>query len=186
MKTAVLLHGTCDKEEYFDMDFPSPSNAHWLPWLQQRFLRSNMLCQTPEMPCPYAPIYEEWKQIFEGFNLSSLSVVVGHSAGCGFILKWLHENPQAKLDKLVLVAPWLDPFREEGDFLKFDMKPDALTQIDKIHLLVSVDDMESVKVSVEKIISMHPKIILHTYEGKGHFCFGNIGNTFEELWEICK
>ncbi len=59
MKTPVLLHGTCDEEEYFKRDVPSPSNAHWLPWLQQKFLRSGVLYQALEIPCPYAPVYEE-------------------------------------------------------------------------------------------------------------------------------
>ncbi len=186
MKTAVLLHGTCDEEEYLEMDFPSPSNAHWFPWLQQKHLRSGILCQTLEMPHPYAPVYKEWQQTFEQLDISSLSAIVGHSAGCGFILKWLNGNPQIKLDKLIMVAPWLDPFRETNDFLKFDMKPNALNQIKETHILVSTDDMESVKISANDIIRHYPQIIVHTFAGKGHFCFGDIGNTFEELWELCK
>ncbi len=96
-------------------------------------------------------------------------------------MKWLHENPQVKLDKLVLVAPWLDPFQGTKDFLNFEMKPDALAQINEIYIFVSTDDMESVKISADKIISMYPKIILHTYDGKGHFCFDDIGNTFKNF-----
>ncbi len=66
--SAIILHGICDEHEYFEMDFPSPSNAHWLPWLQQKFLRSNVLCQKLEMPTPYNPIYKEWKKSFEKIN----------------------------------------------------------------------------------------------------------------------
>lgn len=35
MMKALLLHGTCDKEEFFDENMSSLSNAHWFPWLQK-------------------------------------------------------------------------------------------------------------------------------------------------------
>lgn len=65
MKSAIIVHGTCDAHEYLEMDFPSPSNAHWLPWLQQKFLRAGVLCQCPEMPTPYAPEYAAWRAVFD-------------------------------------------------------------------------------------------------------------------------
>lgn len=186
MKTAVILHGACDKDEYFDADFPSPSNAHWLPWLQQKFLRSGVLCQTLEMPAPYAPRYQAWRNTFEQIDTGSLSIVVGHSAGGGFILKWLHSNPRIKLDKLVLVAPWLDPFKEDGDFLEFELNQEALSHTKEVHVFASEDDMESVQLSVAKIKNKYRQLILHIFENKGHFCSADIGDTFEELWEICR
>jgi predicted alpha/beta hydrolase family esterase len=186
MKTAVILHGVCDKEEYFEMDFPSPSNAHWLPWLQQKFLRNGLLCQCLEMPAPYKPVYEEWKKTFGQLDPSDLSVVVGHSAGCGFFLKWLHENPKVALDKLVLVAPWLDPQKREASFLEFTLDKDALNNVKEAHLFFSEDDMETIKISTERIMREYPNIKRHHYADKGHFCFGDIGETFEDLWEVLK
>ena len=186
MKTAVVLHGVCDEEEYFKMDFPSPSNAHWFPWLQQNFLRAGLLCQALEMPRPYNPNYEEWKRTFEQLDIDSLSIVVGHSAGCGFILKWLHANPSIVLDKLIMVAPWLDPERSAKDFLEFELKDNALSNIKEVHILASNDDMESIKISVDEIMYKYPHINLHSFEEKGHFCLNDIGNTFEYLWDLCK
>lgn len=31
MKKAIIIHGACDKEEYFSDKYPSLSNSHWLP-----------------------------------------------------------------------------------------------------------------------------------------------------------
>ena len=183
-QTAVILHGICDEHEYFEMDFPSPSNAHWLPWLQQKLLRSGILCQCLEMPSPYKPIYEEWKKTFEQLDHSNLSVVVGHSAGCGFFLKWLCENPGVELDKLVLVAPWIDPARRETPFLEFDFKTSALDKIKEVHLIISDDDMDSIITSTNEIMVAYPNIIRHNYTGMRHFCFSTTGETFEDLWDI--
>ena len=186
MKNAVTLHGICDENEYFDMDFPSPSNAHWLPWLQQKFCRAGILCQCLEMPKPYKPVYEEWKQTFEQLNVQDLAFVVGHSAGCGFILKWLHQNPAIKFEKLILVAPWLDPTKRMGEFVQFELKPEGLKNVGEIHLFHSEDDMEAVKITQERLIAMYPKIIQHNYKNMGHFCLSDIGPTFEDLWDVLK
>jgi len=185
-KSAIILHGICSRKEYFEMDFPSPSNAHWLPWLQQKFLRNGLLCQCLEMPRPYEPKYEEWREVFEKFAHPDLSVVVAHSAGSGFILKWLHENPRTRLDKLVLVAPYIDPDGEQGDFLEFDFDKNALENVKEVYLFISSDDAKSILASTEKILDEYPAMIVHRYEGLGHFCFENTGASFEDLWEVCK
>ena len=130
MKTALILHGICPEEEFFFSKYPSPSNAWWLPWLQQQFLRAGWQCQTPELPHPYRPSYAEWKETFECFKPQKLSLLVGHSAGGGFAIKYLQEH-KLKLEKLILVAPWLDPEREFDDFLKkmeeYDVQIGVLT-----------------------------------------------------------
>lgn len=61
---AIILHGRPDYDEYYNIQGDSPSNSHWLPWLQQQFLIRGILTQTPEMPRPYEPRYEAWCQEF--------------------------------------------------------------------------------------------------------------------------
>lgn len=188
MKEAIILHGILDSKEYFEEDFPSPSNAHWLPWLQQKFLRNGVLCQCIEMPRPFEdkPSYEEWKNLFERFVSPKLSTVIGHSAGCGFFLKWLHNNQNVKLDKLVLVAPFIDPFEKRGDFLKFDLDKNALRNVKEVHLFISNDDKAAMIESTRKIIEKYHSIVVHRYADLRHFCFRNTGPTFEDLWDVCK
>jgi predicted alpha/beta hydrolase family esterase len=186
MKQAIILHGMPDKEEYYEMDFPSPSNAHWIPWLQQKFLRADILCQTPEMPKPYAPDYQAWEEAFMPFSPPNGSVFVAHSAGCGFFLRYLAARPEIKLSKLVLVAPWLDPKREIGDFMNFTLDPALENRVGDLHVLHSDDDFESIGVSVKTILDIYKNARFHLFSGKGHFCMNDIGPTFPELWDICK
>lgn len=182
MESALILHGTCDKEEFFDKDISSLSNSHWFPWLQKQFLCKNILCQTPEMPMPYNPSYENWRKTFENFYNDEVKIIIGHSAGAGFILKWLHNNPQVKLDKLIFVAPWLDTDKECADFLDFQMKDNVLDNIKEIILFYSSDDDVSILDSVNLILSHYKRIKTYRFENKGHFVYGKIGSTFPELW----
>ncbi len=108
MNNAIIIHGTCDEEEYFSDAYPSLSNSHWFPWLQKQLLIKSIFTQTPEMPEAYKPDYEKWKHEFERFSVDKETILIGHSCGGGFLIRWLSEN-KVEIDKLILVAPWLDP-----------------------------------------------------------------------------
>lgn len=187
MKTAIILHGICDADEYYNMDFPSPSNAHWIPWLQQKFLRAGRLCQALEMPTPPAPRYAEWVAVFGHVKLTADSVVVAHSAGCGFILKWLAQNSQQELARLILVAPWLDPRRKHADFLECTLDAKLSERVGRIDVLYSAnEDTDGVRETKDLILKTYPATTLHMFEDKGHFCLGDLGaHSFPELWDIC-
>ena len=90
MKTAIIIHGMPYKdEEYYNPKRPASSNCHWLPWIQKQLLLKDILAQTPEMPVPYEPEYIAWKEIFERFPLNEETILVGHSCGAGFIVRYL-------------------------------------------------------------------------------------------------
>lgn len=188
MKTAIILHGICDANEYYEMDFPSPSNAHWLAWLQQKFLRDGVLCQNPEMPHPYAAVYADWAKVFERMHVDADTTIVGHSAGCGFILKWLSEHPEIKLNKLVLVAPWIDPSRRRGDFLVCTLTEHIAQQAHEMHVFYSTDEtVEGVEKTKDMILALNPAAKLHLFTDKEHFCLDEMGtDKFPELWDVCK
>ena len=84
VKNAILLHGSCDKEEYFDDKYPSLSNSHWFPWLQKQLLINGIPAQTPEIYDAYVPNYSIWKKEFERFDVGAQTTLVGHSCGGAF------------------------------------------------------------------------------------------------------
>jgi len=88
MKTAIIIHGCPTKEEYSDSIRPSPSNCHWFPWLQRQLLLKGVLAQTPEIPDAYEPNYEKWKSMFERFDINEDTLLIGHSCGGGFLVRW--------------------------------------------------------------------------------------------------
>ncbi|KKP39485.1 hypothetical protein A2130_02375 [Candidatus Woesebacteria bacterium GWC2_33_12] len=185
MKNAILIHGTCDKEEYFDSNQPSLSNAHWFPWLQKQLLVNSIFCQTPEMPDAHTPVYDKWKKEFERFEVNEDTVLVGHSCGGGFLIRWLTEN-KIKLNKLILVAPWLDPDRvKTSGFFDFAIDSEMIKRIGEVHLLVSNDDDKDIRDSVEKIVTKLPDIKVHKFDNMGHFTFGQMKTEkFPELLNL--
>ncbi len=185
MNNAIIIHGTCDKEEYFSDKYPSLSNSHWLPWLQKQLLINNIFAQTPEMPEAYSPDYEKWSKELVRFEVNEESVLIGHSCGAGFLLRWLSEN-KVKIKKLILVAPWLDPQREKTtNFFDFKIDQNIKEKVAEIHLLASKDDDEDILQSVDIIKDSLPDVIYHEFLNYGHFCFSDMKTEkFPELLNI--
>ncbi len=185
MKTSILIHGCCDKVEFNDNQYPSGSNSHWFPWLQKQLIKNGISTQTPEMPTPFSPEYESWSKVFGQFNVDQDSVLVGHSCASGFLLRWL-QNHDVKINKLVLVAPWLDPIKKRKGFLDFELDITLQNKINEIHIFYSTNDsVAGVKESVEIISNTFPKAVLHYLDNKGHFTLEDMGTVeFPELLNI--
>jgi len=178
MKNALIIHGCCDKEEYYSDVYPSLTNSHWFPWLQKQLLVKNIFTQTPEMPEAFNPDYKKWKAEFERFDVNKESVLVGHSCGGGFLLRWLSEN-KISIEKLILVAPFLNPNKKEryGDgFLDFKIDPEIIERTNSIEVLLSDnEDVDGVKESVDTIMKTFPSATLHQFKNMGHFTYGAMG-----------
>ena len=184
MKNALIIHGTCDEEEYFSDKYPSLSNSHWFPWLQKQLLMRDIFTQTPEMPEAHIPDYKKWKQEFERFNVDENTILIGHSCGGGFLLRWLSEN-NINPQKLILVAPWLDPKRQKtAEFFEFDIDQ-KLSERTIIDLFLSEDDSEDILESIEIIQKNIPDMNIHQFKNKGHFTYEDMKvENFPELLEV--
>ena len=185
MNNAIILHGCCEKEEFFDPKIPSPSNQHWFPWLQKELSIRDILTQTPEMPEPYDPVYENWKMVMDQFSIGPDTLIVGHSCGAGFLLRWIGATKK-HLMKLVLVAPWLDVNRKRGEFLDFRIDPLIGQWTTEMSILFSTTDkVAGVNESVEILSKTFPNAKLHDFENAGHFSSGEMPRTdFPELLKL--
>ncbi len=170
MRTAIILHGKPSKEEYFDPKCPSPSNAHWLPWLQRQLLLNGILAQTPELPEPYDPDYRRWFAAFERFPIDADTMLVGHSCGAGFLVRWLSEHP-IEVGKIALVAAWMDPNRNRAramfDGLHVDSDMAARTQ--GVRLFISGDDGQEILATAALLETAIKGIELSRFTDRGHF-----------------
>ncbi len=107
MRNAILLHGKPGKEEYYDSNYPSSSNAHWFPWLQKELIKRDIAAATPEVPLAFDPQYDLWVKEVDRYKITTETILVGHSCGGGFWVRYLSEHPKVHAGKVVLVAPSL-------------------------------------------------------------------------------
>lgn len=186
MTNAIILHGMPGKDEYYSDSYPSASNSHWLPWLQKQLLIRDIVAATPEVPHAFKPQYDVWKREFERFDVTYNTLLVGHSCGGGFLVRWLSENPEVHVKKVVLVAPWLDPFREDTtDFFEFTIDPKLVQRSGELWIFDSDADSDGVHTSIERIRSEVEGVRYREFHDYGHFCRKDLGtDAFPELLDI--
>ena len=186
MKKAIIIYGSPGKEEYLNPANPSPSNHHWLPWIQRRLILKGILAQTPEMPEPYDPDYQAWKRVIEGFAPDADTLLVGHSSGGGFLLRYLSEMEKSKkVGRVVLVAPWIDPDGEfDRGFFDFEIDAGLAKKTDGLVVMYSTDDSPSVLESIAVLKKKLAGAVFQEFSGKGHFTIGRMKTEeFPELLE---
>lgn len=184
MKNAIILHGGPSKKEYYDPKAPSMSNAHWLPWLQGQLLKADIVAATPEVPFSFDRNWEVWKAEVERFSITHESILVGHSTGAGFFVKYLSIHPDLKVDKVVLVAPWLDPDREytKQFFDDFEIDPNLVSRTKGVTVFYSDNDQKSVLKTVDLLRKTVAGIKFKQFHSYGHFCIEDMKTTeFPEL-----
>ncbi len=178
----MIIHGCPSKEEYLDKHNPSPAQSHWLPWIKEQLELKEVKAETPEMPIPYEPNYEAWKNIFEQFQITEETILIGHSCGGGFLIRWLSEHPERKVEKVLLVAPWLDPAGEIAPFFTFSIDATMVRRAEKVVVFYSTDDEDTILRSVSLLKEKLPDAIFREFADKGHFCYEDLGTTaFPEL-----
>ena len=189
MSNVIILHGKPDDWEYYDSKYPSASNSHWLPWLQKECLTKDLDAATPEVFRCFDAKYQDWVNAFTRYPINNETIVVTHSCGGGILLRYLCENKNVHIKKLIMVAPWLDPLKfmqNTFGYELFDFKkdPDLLNRIGQATIFSSDDDMESIQKSVEEIRNFWPAINYREFHNYGHFCFEDINSQeFPELLE---
>jgi len=182
METAVIIHGYNDKSEYLDVNRPAASNDHWYPWIQRQLLLKGIEAQTPEMPGFYEPNYESWKEMLERFELNKNTILVGHSCGGGFLIRYLSEN-SVKVGKVVLVAPWLDPEHMiDKNFFKFEIDKNLVSKTSGLIVMYSTDDYPDILESVGILKSEIKDAKFQEFQNKGHFVLDSLKTEkFPEL-----
>lgn len=186
MKNAILLHGKPSKEEYYDPTFPSCSNYHWFPWLQKQLLVKDIKADTPEVPMAFDPQWELWCKEVERFEMTPDTMLVGHSCGGGFWVRYLSEHKDLKVGKVILVAPSLGLSWGPGGekfFEGFTIDPELVSRTKGVTIFASDNDDPAILQAVKEI---REKVLGITYKEfhLGHFTHKDMQtNEFPELLE---
>lgn len=158
-------------------------DKHWIPWLRQHLEQEGVSAIVPLMPNPWAPDYEAFKVAFEQNRIGEEDVLIGHSCGGAFLVRWLGDTKQ-KIAKLILVAPWKIP--DEGDadrerFYGFSIDESIRDRVKEIVIYTSNDEEDEGKESVRIFHgALGGKLI--ELKGHGHYTMRDMGTEeFPEL-----
>lgn len=189
MKNAILVPGRPDKEEHYDPESPSNSENHWFSWLKRQLILKDIHAVSIEPPFPFRPRYGEWKKEFERFDITPETILVGHSCGGGFLIRYLSENKDVVAGKVVLIAPWTNPLdyaeSDTADFFDFDIDKDFPKRTAGLTVFMSSDDDPSVIRTVDILKISVPGFELKKFIDKGHFTLRSLGTPeFPELLEV--
>lgn len=183
MKSAILLHGMPSREEYFDAEQPPMAQKHWFAWLRRELISRNVEALSLVLPEPYDPDYKKWKTVLEEQNIDQETMLVGHSCGAGFLVRWLSEN-KVKVGKVALVAPWIDPAHSRANKmfngLIIDMELAARTN--GVCMFYSFDDDEEELATAENLKASITNLQVVEFKDRGHFVMSSMKTEeFPEL-----
>ena len=186
MKNAILVPGRPDKDEHYDPKRPSNSEDHWFSWLKRQLILKDIHAVSIEPPFPFRPRYDEWKREFERFDITPNTILVGHSCGGGFLVRYLSEHKDLTVGKVGLVAPWINPLEYEvsdtADFFDFEIDPEFPSRTQSTAVFISSDDEPSVVKTVDILKDKVHGINYREYTDKGHFVTSTLGGeVFPEV-----
>lgn len=167
-----------------DPTLPNESNRNWLPWLQKQLTIHGIKADTPELPKAYDPEWREWAREVERYDITPDTLLIGHSCGAGFWIKYLSLHKDVKVGKVILVAPWMDPDGDEtkGFFDGFEIDPNLMSRTKGVKILHSDNDMGNVHKTVAMLRDSIKGITYQEFHKYGHFCYEDMGsNEFPEL-----
>ncbi len=196
----VLIHGgeTFDKyEDYLTslhkMDFdPNKDLTRSKRWNRQlgNNLGNSYEYIFPTMPNKYNSKYIEWKIWFEKVldYVDDGFILIGHSLGGTFLVKYLSENKiNKKIKKLILVSAVIsDPvhnrYQLDTFVINYDLIKNICNNVNKITIIHSKDDNEVPFNNFEELIKYLPKAKQMIFKDRGHF----LGESFQEIVEEIK
>ncbi|KAB2941945.1 MAG: alpha/beta hydrolase [Hyphomicrobium sp.] len=182
-RNCIIVHG-CPAGPEGERDIETRSyDKHWIPWVRASLTARNIPTLIPIMPEPWAPDYQAYKREFEKLPVSERTILIGHSCGCAFLVRWLGESKQA-IDTLVLVAPWKipragDPHRKA--FYEFAIDETIKARVRRILMFTSDTEREDGKKSLALYHAALGGDIVDLAD-KGHYVMADMGTqAFPEL-----
>ncbi|MBU2576735.1 MAG: class I tRNA ligase family protein [Nanoarchaeota archaeon] len=184
ISNVVLVHGCPDSNEPRDPETRT-YEKHWRLWLKGELEKRNIKVDAPLMPEPWAPDYKKWKKEFDKLDIDENSVLIGHSCGCAFLVRWLGDIKR-KIKKLILVAPWKIAYKGDGsdkDFYEYKINECVRLNVGEVVIFTSNNEEEDGKKSV-KLFEKDIGGEIIELKNQGHFTYGDMGtHEFHKLFD---
>src|SRR3989338_5344668 len=181
----IIIHG-CPSDAKKAMNPETRTyDKHWIPWLKRNLILLGVETETPLMPDPWEPNYRKFKAEFEKYEVNENTILIGHSCGSAFLVRWLGETGR-KIFKLILVAPWKIPDKDDEfrkEFYTYQIDEDIKSRVEEIVMFTADDEEDEGKESL-KIFHQALGGAVIELRGHGHYTLGDMGTEeFPELLE---
>jgi len=181
----IIVHG-CPFNVKKAMDEKTRTyDKHWIPWVKKQLEEKDIKVFTPLMPKSWEPSYEDWKNEFNKLPVNENSILIGHSCGGAFLVRWLGETKK-KVKKLIFVSPSV-VLDDELKSLKlkelydFEINEEVKANVEEIIAFVSDNDKKRIEDSADLLVKKL-SVRLIEVKGCGHFIEKHMGTKeFPEL-----
>jgi predicted alpha/beta hydrolase family esterase len=98
ISNVIIIHGAYGYPE-----------ENWFGWLKRRLEAEGITCFVPTLPTPEGQCLQTWLKVFNdsvGHLVNEKTILIGHSLGAAFILRWLEKTKQ-KLKSVILVGAFI-------------------------------------------------------------------------------
>ena len=153
ISNVIIVHGSNVNEED-SKEFPLETERHWKPWLKDKLEEKDIIVSNELYPDDWLPDYEKWKVVFEKNKIGENTILIGHSAGTAFLLRWLVESKR-KVRKLILVAPSIikaDKYLTTSKLKDFTFDSSLKKYFNELSIFYSNDDDEFIIKSAKLMV----------------------------------
>ena len=190
----IMIHGWIPKENYknsleaIKAEWYDPYKEPSLRWTKTlaEDLWDDYEVQRPDMPFKYFTDYNQWKTKFELVipYIRDDAIIIGHSLGANFLMKYLDENEfPVNPKRLFIVAPGIKDDENEilGSF-NYDLNLSNFKKYAPItSLYQSKDDPVCVYDFLELIREPLKDVTWRIFEDRGHFLSEKLPEIIDEI-----
>lgn len=185
-KKCIIIHG-CPSDVEKAMSLKTRTyDKHWIPWIKKQLIINGIKTEASLMPSPWQPDYEKFKNEFEKYNVNENTILIGHSCGCTFLVRWLGETKR-NISKLILVAPWKiekNASELKKRFYEFSIDTTIKNRVNKIIMFTADNEAEDGKMGLKMFHKNLGGEIIEL-KGRGHYTMRDMRTEeFPELLQI--
>jgi len=177
----IIVHGAYGHPE-----------ENWFGWLKRELNKMDVECLVPQLPTPHGQTMNAWMEVFfqsVGQKINQQTILIGHSLGAVFILRWL-EQCRCHVAKTILVGAFLGKVNQP----KFDFINESFFQTSfnwenikaKCKEFICYHGMNDVYVSRQQFdfIANNLRAKKIIVAGAGHFNAASGYVTFPHIFEL--
>ena len=187
----IIIHGCPDNAEKARDPVQRTHDKHWIPWVRKETEKLGISVDVPLMPFPWEADYHRWKNTFDKLDVNEKTILIGHSCGSAFLVRWLGETKR-KVRKLILVAPWKiaygigEELERRKRFYEYNIDSSIRNRVKEITVFTSDNEEQEGKESA-KIFNESLGGNIINLSNHGHYTLGDMKtNEFPELIEVIR